>query len=68
MLFPICRNCGLNHSPLVRCEFVANSVANNPDNWNVDNGVVANKVKDRHKDKVGRRIYMRELMRRRRAK
>lgn len=62
-----CRACGLAHSPLVRCEMVANR----PSVSHVVANKVANKVANGHgqyADKAKRLAYMRALMQSRRAK
>ncbi len=77
---PVCRRCGERHKSLLRCEvarrmaaldMVANSnlvvhevvhvVAN-------EVSTVANRSGDRHRDKEARRMYMRDLMRKRRQR
>lgn len=65
---PVCRLCGAKHWSQEPHQFKGAFTAYGPVDKAVD--VVVNKGdrgKDRHADKVGRRAYMREYMRRRRG-
>lgn len=64
----LCRACGLGHSPLVRCEIanaIAKSVAVANDMQPIAN--VVGEIYPRYRNKEARRMYMRDLMRKRRA-